>query len=376
MTRPLHIVVIGLSLSSSWGNGHATTYRALLKSLAARGHQILFLERDSPWYAAHRDLTRPDFCRLELYESLSALRNFQAEITAADAVIVGSYVPDGIEIGIWIQETARGVTAFYDIDTPVTLAELDQGRSPYISLDLVRGYNLYLSFSGGPVLESLELNYGAPAARALYCSVDTAAYHPLPLPLSYDLGYLGTYSDDRQSKLERLLLEPARRCPGNTFVVAGPLYPPEIEWPSNVHRIEHVAPADHPKFYSMCRFTLNLTRAAMIRTGYSPSIRLFEAAACGAPIISDAWPGLDEFFQPDEEILVAETAEEIVALLSTPLSTSRRIGRAGRQAILSSHTAEHRAIELESFIAELVDSDVDRPALSNATLDSFARSAL
>jgi spore maturation protein CgeB len=348
------LVVLGLSLSSSWGNGHATTYRALLRAFAERGHEVLFLERDVPWYAAHRDFSSGGGVRLELYGSLEELRRrWRREVAAADAVIVGSYVPEGVEVGRWAQATARGVTAFYDIDTPVTLAKLAAGDEEYLSPRLIPGYDLYLSFTGGPTLRRIERRYGAPAARALYCSVDAEAYRPLAGPLRWDLSYLGTYSADRQPTLERLLLEPARRAPHLKFCVAGPQYPDDIAWPANVERIDHVAPADHPAFYAASRYTLNVTRADMIAAGYSPSVRLFEAAACATPIISDTWEGLSTLLEPGREILLAATGNEVLeALGSTDEPARRAVAAAARRRILAEHTAVHRAAELELHLRE------------------------
>ncbi|MFL6752932.1 MAG: bifunctional glycosyltransferase/UDP-glucuronate decarboxylase [Sphingomicrobium sp.] len=345
----MKVVVLGLSLSSAWGNGHATTYRALLKAFAARGHDILFLERDVPWYRSHRDIADPDYCRLEFYGSVEELRRRRAEIRDADAVIVGSYVPEGVEVGRFVQRTARGVAAFYDIDTPVTLAKLERRDFEYLSPELIAGYGLYLSFTGGPTLKRIERRYGAPEARALYCSVDPDAYPPLDLPMKWDLTYLGTYSDDRQPTLERLLIEPARRLPHLNFCVAGPQYPANVDWPDNVERIEHVPPAQHPQFYSASRYTLNVTRTDMIAAGWSPSVRLFEAAACATPVISDVWDGIESLFEPDREIILAGSTEEVVARL-TERSDAREIGQAARERVLCAHTAGHRAGELERAI--------------------------
>lgn len=350
---PLRIVVLGLSLSSSWGNGHATTYRALLRALAARGHDVLFLERDVPWYAARRDLADPDYCRLEFYRDVAGLAAHRAAVAAADAVIVGSYVPDGVAVGRFVQRTARGVVAFYDIDTPVTLAKLARGDEEYLSAALIPGYHLYLSFTGGPMLRRIEREYGSPAARVLYCSVDPRHYRPRDVPLRWDLSYIGTYGADRQPMLERLLLEPARRAPHLRFAVAGPLYPGDIAWPPNVERMDHVAPGDHPAFYAASRFTLNVTRADMVRAGYSPSVRLFEAAACGAPIISDPWDGLATILRPGEEILVATTPDKALeALTAWPESRRRGLALAARRRVLAEHTASHRAGELERHLRE------------------------
>ncbi|MBW8786071.1 MAG: glycosyltransferase, partial [Novosphingobium sp.] len=311
----MKLVVLGLTLSSSWGNGHATTYRALLSAFAARGHEVLFLERDKPWYAAHRDLLKPEFCELRCYQSLEELDDWRETIAAADAVMVGSYVPEGVEVGRFVQRHAQGIKAFYDIDTPVTLSKLARGDIEYLTPELIPGYDVYFSFTGGPTLARLEREFGSPRARALYCSVDTGAYRPLEVRKRWDLTYLGTYSADRQPTLERLLIEVARRCPERRFAVAGPQYPPEIAWPANVERIVHLPPADHPAFYCASRFALNVTRADMIAAGWSPSVRLFEAAACGIPVISDRWDGLDQLFAPGREIILADTTEQVVQAL-------------------------------------------------------------
>lgn len=348
----MKLVVLGLTLSSSWGNGHATTYRALLRAFAARGHQVVFLERDAPWYASHRDLPEPGFCQLALYRDLEELRRHWAgAVERADAVIVGSYVPEGVEVGRWVQATARGVTAFYDIDTPVTLAKLAAGDHEYLSPEVIPGYGVYLSFTGGPTLRELERRYGSPAARALYCSVDEEAYRPTPTPHRWDLSYLGTYSPDRQPTLERLLLEPARRAPHLRFCVAGPQYPAGVDWPANVERLEHVPPAEHPAFYSASRFTLNVTRADMIAAGWSPSVRLFEAGACAAPLISDVWEGLETLFEPGREIVLAEAPDEVLAALAMPDAARDAMAEGARRRILCGHTAVHRAAELEAHLS-------------------------
>ncbi|PPQ38529.1 Spore maturation protein CgeB [Rhodoblastus acidophilus] len=346
------LVVLGLSLSSSWGNGHATTYRALLKAYAAGGRRVLFLERDQPWYADHRDLENPDFCTLEFYQGLDDLSHFRGEIARAGAVVVGSYTPDGAAICGFVQHHARGVTAFYDIDTPVTLAALERNACPYLSAEMIPGFDLYLSFTGGPTLARLARDFQAKAARALYCAVDPELYRPLDLATRYDLGYLGTYAPDRQPVIERLLIEPARRAPELRFVVAGPQYRDTIDWPANVARIDHVGPQDHAAFYGACRFTLNATRRDMVRAGYSPSVRLFEAAACETPIISDAWRGLESLFAPGADIVVAADADDVLHALRNMTEAQRRaLARGARARVLDAHTAAHRAEELAGHIA-------------------------
>lgn len=352
---PMRLVLLGLSITSSWGNGHATNYRGLVRALVERGHDVLFLERDVPWYAAARDLPLPPYGRTELYDSVEDLQErFAAEVTAADAVVVGSYVPDGVEVGEWVVASATGATAFFDIDTPVTVGALGTGTCAYLTPGLVGRYDLYLSFTGGPALRRIEERLGARRARAFHCLVDPAAYQPSPGPVRFDLGYLGTYSDDRQPVLDRLLCQPARARPGHRFAVAGPQYPEHLTWPANVERIEHLAPAQHPGFYGAQRFTLNVTRADMVSTGWSPSVRLFEAAACGVPVISDRWEGIDHFFRPDEEILLADDADDVLRHLAD-VDDDRRatIGAAARRRVLAEHTAAHRAAELEGHLAEV-----------------------
>ncbi len=358
----MQIVILGLSITSSWGNGHATTYRALARQLASRGHAVTFLERDVPWYAHNRDMPEPAFASTYLYDSIDELRTtHEGDVRDADLVIVGSYVPDGIAVGEWVTSTAQGVTAFYDIDTPVTLAALSNGGADYISTSLIPCYDLYLSFTGGPTLRRLEREFGARMARPLYCSVDTRDYFPESNDARWDLGYLGTYSDDRQPTLTALMLEPARTLAACRFVVAGPQYPEAIAWPENVTRITHLPPRDHRAFYNAQRYTLNITRADMIRAGWSPSVRLFEAAACGTPIVSDYWDGLEAFFEPGRDILIARSADDTETYLHDVSESERvEVGRRGRERVLARHTAEHRAEELEEYAREAASAGAGR----------------
>jgi spore maturation protein CgeB len=352
----MNIVILGLSITSSWGNGHATTFRGLVRELTRNGHQVLFLERDMPWYANSRDLPNPDFCQTELYTSLADLQaRFTEQVRAADLVMVGSYVPEGVAVGEWVVQTAQGIKSFYDIDTPVTLAKLAREDYEYLHPRLIPQYDLYLSFTGGPTLTRLEKEYGSPMARPFYCSFDPTLYFPEPQPAKWDLGYLGTYSDDRQPPLEKLMLDAARQWPRGRFVVAGPQYPASINWPANTEYIHHLPPAEHRAFYNAQRFTQNITRADMLAAGYSPSVRLFEAAACGTPIISDYWEGLDSLFEFDREILVARTAADTLRYLRELSETERKaIGERARQKVLNAHTAAHRAKELEGYVSELM----------------------
>jgi spore maturation protein CgeB len=361
----MNIVILGLSLSSSWGNGHATTYRSLIPGLAALGHKVEFLERDVPWYAAHRDLADPSFCQLEYYDSPAQLvRRHAGMLKQADAVIIGSYVPDGVEVIDRVVALQPRLLAFYDIDTPVTLAKLARGDEEYVARRQIPHFDIYFSFSGGRTLQRLEKQFGAARAVALYCSVDPARYARTGSEIAWDLGYLGTYSADRQPALEKLLLEPARRLPHMRFVVAGPKYPPEIDWPANVDRIEHLPASEHASFYSRQRFTLNVTRADMIAAGWSPSVRLFEAAAVGTPLISDLWPGLDELLPIGEALVAARRTEDVIdALVGMSAEAREKMAAAARRRVLRSHTGLARARQL---VAALSSSSVASHLVSEA----------
>jgi spore maturation protein CgeB len=359
----MDIVIVGLAITSSWGNGHATTYRSLVKGLHENGHRVLFLEQDQPWYADNRDAPESAHADVRLYADPADLRARHARaVRSADAVIVGSYVADGAAVGDWVLSETRGVRAFYDIDTPVTLANLRSGTCSYLRADQVPEYDAMLSFTGGPTLDRLRDEFGARRAHALYCSVDVDAYRPSSGVADLDLGYMGTYSDDRQPGLERLLLGPARAQPHRRFAVAGSQYPAGLEWPSNVERIEHLPPARHAAFYGRSRYTLNLTRADMRSAGWSPSVRLFEAAACAVPIVSDEWPGLEDVLVPGREILIARSGADVIRYLDEiPDAERRRLGDAARARVLDAHGSRQRALELEAALLDARGGSRPRP---------------
>ncbi len=357
----MKLVFLGLSITSSWGNGHATTYRGLCRALAARGHRIIFYEWDAPWYSgANRDLP-PDACDyadVRLYSSWLELRQkLPAALVDADAVLLGSYFRHGVAAADLLAQRFSGPRLYYDIDTPVTLkAFRDSGAAEYLRADQVPIFDVYFSFTGGPVLTELEVRYGSPRALPLYCAVDPQQHVRTPARRDFAcaLGYMGTYAPDRQPGIERLLLDPARRRPELEFVVAGPQYPDDIAWPGNVRRFDHVAPADHPAFYSSNRLTLNVTREEMRRWGWSPSVRVFEAAACGAAIVSDRWEGLESFLTPGTEILLPDSADDVVAAFELSDAELRAIGDAARERILAAHTNDIRARELEAELERVL----------------------
>lgn len=353
----MKLVVFGLTVSSSWGNGHATLWRGLLRALARAGHSVVFFERDVPYYAANRDLHEIPGGELVLYSSWEeALPLARHRLGGADAVMVTSYCPDGIAASELCLSSRVPVKVFYDMDTPVTLEKLRAGEPlSYIGPDGLAGFDLVLSFTGGAALDELRTCLGAVRVAPLYGSVDPEFYAPVPPRPEYtsDLSYLGTFSADRQSALEELFLRPARVLPSRRFTLGGSLYPRDFAWTDNLWYFAHIPPPAHPAFYSSSRLTLNVTRGPMAAMGYCPSGRLFEASACGVPIITDAWQGLSDFFEPGLEILLVQHAEDVLAALSLPPAQLAAIGRAGRARTLGEHTAEHRARELISLLTAL-----------------------
>jgi spore maturation protein CgeB len=351
------IVVFGLTVSSSWGNGHATLWRGLIRALGARGHRVRFFERDTPYYANHRDLSDLDGHELHLYRDWNeAAAAAQRAVSACDAAIVTSYCPDAHAAADLICSASSSRKVFYDMDTPITLAALRAGEEvEYLPREGLAAFDLVLSFGGGPALDELRQRLGAQHVAPLYGSVDPDAYRRTRGSDVYrsDITYLGTFARDRQSALDALFLEPARRRPELRFLIGGSLYPQDFPWGPNIFYVQHVPPPHHPQLYSSCRITLNVTRGPMAEMGFCPSGRLFEAAACGTPVLSDEWPGLETFFEPGTEILTARTPEEATDALDRSPAELETIGRRARTRALASHSAASRALQLEQLLTDM-----------------------
>ena len=366
----MKLVIFGLTVSSSWGNGHATLWRGLLRALGQQGHEVVFFERDVPYYAEHRDLHALPGGRLHLFNNWDdAAQVAQAELADADVGMVTSYCPDGLDATELLLSSRARLRVFYDLDTPVTLDCLQSGKPvSYIGPRGLADFDLVLSYTGGRALEELKTRLGARRVAPLYGSVDPDVHRPVSAEsqFSFDLSYLGTYAEDRQATLEELFIEPARRLPALRFLLGGAQYPEGFPWTSNIFFARHVEPGRHPAFYSSSRATLNVTRRAMKEMGYCPSGRLFEAAACGAPILSDPWEGLDQFFALGSEIIVARTADDTLAALQLPEADLRRIGRQARDRALDEHTASHRARELEALLEEALSDAPESPNTTRA----------
>lgn len=348
----MKLVVFGLTISSAWGNGHATLWRSLADGLAQLGHELTFFERDVHYYDSHRDLVSLPAGELHIYGDWASVRDrAAAAVASADVAMVTSYCPDGADACELVRVSSVPVRAFYDLDTPVTLELLDRGGwPPWLPPGGLAGFDRVLSFTGGAALDALRTRLSARNVAALYGSVDPRVHAPRAARGSFDLSYLGTYAADRQTALERLLVRPAQRRPERKFLVAGSQYPDDLAWPANVTRLEHVAPSRHAAFYRSARLTLSVTRAAMARLGHCPSGRLFEAAACAVPVLTDRWWGIERFFRPGEEILVAEDADDALAIIERDPDELAAIGEAARRRVLACHTGMHRAAELVELL--------------------------
>jgi spore maturation protein CgeB len=346
----MKLVVFGLTISSSWGNGHATLWRGMCKSLGRLGVDVVFFEHDVPYYAQQRDCAAPEGATLVLYDEWQAVRTrMRRELADADAAIVTSYCPDAVSAHAEIMEAARPLAVFYDLDSPVTIAAAREGKlPPYLDVRGLRDYDLVLSYAGGPTLHALQEVLHARNAHPLYGHVDPALHRPVAPAAAYrsDLCWLGTYAEDRQRALKALFVDAAVARPQARFTLAGAQYPADFPWHDNIWFTRHLPPSRHAAFLCSSRLALNVTRAAMARAGWCPSGRLFETAACGVPIISDDWPGLPEFYRPGADILLARDTGDTLAAMDLSDGELKRIGEAGRARTLASHTSMHRAREL------------------------------
>lgn len=355
----MKLVIFGLSISSSWGNGHATVWRSLLKAMSERGHSALFYEKNVPYYANSRDGWQcPPGVRLRLYDSLDEVSaEATREMADADLALWTSYCPRGTQAAQLILDSSAAIKAFYDLDTPVTLSALRSGTPvDYLPPEGLGAVDLVLSYTGGRALTELQSRLGARRVAALYGTFDPGTHHPVTPDANFrgTLSYLGTYAADRQPGVRELFVIPAMRLKQERFMLAGAQYPANFPWQGNIFFVQHLPPSDHSRFLCSSRATLNVTRASMAEYGYCPSGRLFEAAGCGVPVLSDWWEGLDSFFTPRTEILRVQCAEDVIHALSLSDAELRSVAEAARERLFSSHTAAQRVAGLEAACEKVV----------------------
>lgn len=372
----MRIAIFGLTISSCWDNGHATLWRGLCKALVGLGHEFIFFERDMPCYASTRDWTSlPPAMKgseLVLYADWSiGEARVRRELASCDVAIVTSYCFDAPAATEAILDAHHPLAVFYDLDTPVTLETLRSGKPvPYIPARGLGDFDLVLSYTGGAALEALRSDLCAHRVRTLYGHVDPDVHRPVDPVWRYRaaLSWLGTCSADRHAMLEELFVAAARARPEQKFLVAGAHFREHFHWSDNVHFVEHLPPHEHAALFSSSRLTLNVTREPMGRMGWCPSGGLFRAAACAAAVLSDEWCGLDDFYTPGEQILVARDTADTLAALDMSDDRLRAIGAAARERTLDEHTSLHRARQLIHYLEELKSVSRARATDSDSTL--------
>lgn len=352
----MNIAIFGLSISSSWGNGHATIWRGLVRALILNNHKVTFFEKNVPYYAQNRDFLGMDGLNLVLYDSWQGVELTAASIlNSVDVAIVTSYCPDALVASDLILCREVPLHIFYDLDAAATLKQIENGKKPfYIGNRLLKDFDLVFSYTGGQVIETIKEKLAAKEVFPLYGCVDPLVHRPVKSSPVYrsDLSYLGTFAPDRQEMLTRLLIETAHKNPAHKFIIGGALYPENFMWGANISFVAHVPPSEHSSFYCSGKFTLNITRGAMAETGFSPSGRLFEAASCGVPVISDQWAGVEQFFTPGEEIVIATNSEDVTDALQMSEENRMTIAFRAYQRVQREHTAMHRIKDFERIIKE------------------------
>ncbi len=358
-TQPLDLVIIGRSILSSYGNNTAALYRGLINELAQQGHRTTFLEPFNNVAAGYRDLLRSPYCEVWTYASTDQLMDhYTAAIRSADVVMLGNGIPDTDRVAHWIATEARGITIYYDSNLARTRDSLAEGNiyPDCITCGSIANFSLFLSTTGGPALKQLADEYQLGFARPLYESVDPYSFYRTDVDKTYDLGFIGNFKAERTSQLEELLIGPANYTPNRQFALAGDHYPVNRIWPQNLTYLEHLPETNHVDFYNRQRATLVLSRADRRELGYTPSRRLLAAAACGVPVLTDAWEGLEEFFEPGREVFSVAAKQDVLDVLyHTDKDLRRRVGSAARGRIMEGHTTAHRARQLLGYWKEIMD---------------------
>jgi spore maturation protein CgeB len=351
----MRIAFFGSSLVSSYWNGAATYYRGLLRALAERGHAITFFEPDAFDRQKHRDMADPDWCKVEVYRpdtwscarALRTARSADLVVKASGVGVLDEYLEQAV---LELQHPSR-LVVFWDVDAPATLDRVASDPRDAFR-PLIPRYDAIFTYGGGEPVVNGYRAIGARLCQPIYNGLDPATHFPVPADPSFsaDLGFLGNRLPDREQRVAEFFLKPAAQLPDRTFLLGGAGWPGS-NLPPNVRAIGHVGTDDHNAFNCSAKAVLNIARDSMARFGFSPATRVFEAAGAGACLITDAWEGIEEFFAPGEEILVASHGKGVAELVET-LDPERAsaIGAAARKAALARHTYAVRALEVEQVL--------------------------
>lgn len=353
--RGLHVAFFGSSLVSAYWNGAATYYRGIIRAMHERGHRVTFYEPDAYERQQHRDLEPPDWAKVVVYpNNEDAARRCMEEAHGADMIVKASGVgvfDDLLEAAAVELKTASNLIVFWDVDAPATLERV-QNNPQDAFRKLVPRYDLVLTYGGGsPVIDAYHA-LGAKRCVPIYNALDPATHFPASPDKRFiaDLAFLGNRLPDREARVHGFLFDAARRLPDRQFLIGGNGWDADA-LPSNVRHAGHVYTADHNAFNCSPMAVLNISRESMARFGFSPATRVFEAAGAGACLITDAWEGVEQFFAPGSELLVAHDGEEVAALLrDLKPARGRAIGEAAYRRVLAEHTYAHRVALLEQIL--------------------------
>ncbi len=352
----MNIAFFGSSLLSAYWNGAATYYRGMIRALDARGHRVTFYEPDAYERQSHRDIEPPSWARSVVYaNNLAAMRACLHEARSADVLIKASGVgvfDEELEAGVLELKRPSNIVLFWDVDAPATLERV-QSNSADPFRALVPRYDAILTYGGGA---PVALGYGALGAREcvpIFNALDPQTHHPAPRDERFEaaLGFLGNRLPDREARVEEFFWKAARLCPAQVLALGGAGWNDHAR-PKNVNYLGHVYTRDHNAFHTTPRLALNISRDSMARFGFSPATRVFEATGAGACLVSDWWQGIEEFFEPNREILVAKSGEEVAAFVEeVDEARARSLGRAALRRALSDHTYAQRAQQFEELIS-------------------------
>ncbi len=351
----MNIAFFGSSLLSAYWNGAATYYRGIIRALHERGHRITFYEPDAFERQEHRDISPPPWAKVVVYKNSAEATLEQVKAASrSDLVIKASGVgvfDQLLESAVLESRKPDTIVAFWDVDAPATLDRISQDKhDPF--LNLIPKYDLILTYGGGEPVVSAYMAFGARECVPIYNGLDCSTHHPVNREERFDsdLSFLGNRLPDREERVEKFFFEAAMVLPKNRFLLGGSGWESKSR-PANVEAIGHVYTHDHNALNCSAKAVLNISRESMARYGFSPATRVFEAAGAGACIISDEWDGIDCFFEPGREILVAKNGQEVADLLSSlTLETARRIGSAAFGRALAEHTYARRAAQVESIL--------------------------
>lgn len=348
----MNIAFFGSSLLSAYWNGAATYYRGIIRALHARGHRVTFYEPDAFERQSHRDLEPPSWARVVVYQNApdAALKAVESA-RSADLVIKASGVgvfDELLEAAVLELKTSSRLIAFWDVDAPATLERLQQNTAdPFRAL--VPRYDVILTYGGGQPVIDEYLALDAARCVPIYNGLDPSTHFPVRPQRRFaaDLSFLGNRLPDREARVEEFLFRAATLSPEHRFILGGSGWQGK-SMPENIRSIGHVGTGDHNALNCSARAVLNISRASMARYGFSPATRVFEAAGAGACLITDAWTGVEEFFEPDGEILVARDGEEVSELLQRlAVDGAAEIGRMAYRRAIADHTYAQRAEQFE-----------------------------